>query len=166
MPVVNPSMLNSSYSKSPSYENLRTHVPIATPWTPGWGYLVKRVLAYSIDVLANAAFFILVISQTVWRGNFSPSILLDPHVAVVAGIFFSLLNWTILTLEEMMFGTSLGKKVFGLTLRGSAIAIFLRALFFIPSSLFFGVGLFWSLIDSRKACWHDRMLEIQPTETR
>ena len=134
-------------------------------WTPGWSYIAKRVAAYLLDSGVNAIFFITVLSRTVWRGNFKFDVLLDPNVLLVASAFFILLNWVLITLQEMTFGTSLAKRAFGLTLRGSAVALFLRALFFIPSASFFGIGLFWGLFDNKKRCWHDRVIGIQPTVT-
>ena len=64
----------------------------------------------------------------------------------------------------MAFHTTLGKRLFGLALPGNAIAIFLRAFFFLPSALFCGVGLLWAAFDGRSRCWHDVVVDLQPIE--
>ena len=139
-------------------------IKMPVPSIPGWGYVFKRVCAYAFDVLLNAGVYLLLLSQTFWKGNFNSSILSDFNVLFVVMVLFSLINWGMITIEEMVFGVTPGKKLFGLKLKGSAIALFLRALFFIPSVAFFGVGLFWAIGDRRKCCWHDRLLDIQPVE--
>ncbi len=83
---------------------------------------------------------------------------------MVALLFLCVFNWAITTAQEVAFSTSLGKRLFGLALNGSASAIFLRAFFFLPSVGFAGIGLIWALFDRRKRCWHDLVVDLQPTE--
>lgn len=128
----------------------------------GWGYLFKRLFAYSADTLLNLLFFGLIVSRTLWKGSSRIEVFSDLNVLIVVTLVFALSHWLVMTVEEMLFGTTPGKLFFGLRLRGGAIALLLRALLFIPSASFLGVGLLWCFMDSRRCCWHDRVTGIQP----
>jgi hypothetical protein len=89
---------------------------------------------------------------------------MNPGIVMISVLFFVLFSWALITAQEIAFGTSVGKRVFGLMINGSTSAIFLRAFFFLPSIGFCGVGLLWSLFDKRKRCWHDVVVNVQPIE--
>jgi hypothetical protein len=132
--------------------------------TFGFGYLFKRMFAYLIDSLFNLGLCAGALSAALWKQDLSPELLLTPGIILVASLFLSFFNWAITTAEEVAFGTSIGKRLFGLAIQGSASAIFLRAFFFIPSVCFGGIGLVWSLFDRRRRCWHDLVVDLQPME--
>ena len=69
-----------------------------------------------------------------------------------------------LILASFLYGTSVGKRIFGLSLNGSASATFLRAFYFLPSVGFCGVGLIWALFNKKRRCWHDAAADLQPME--
>jgi len=94
----------------------------------------------------------------------SPELLINPGIVLIAGLFLAFFNWAITTAEEVAFGTSIGKRLFGLAIQGSASAIFLRAFFFLPSTCFGGIGILWALFDRRRRCWHDLVVDLQPIE--
>jgi uncharacterized RDD family membrane protein YckC len=73
-------------------------------------------------------------------------------------------HWLLLLVTEVTFMNTFGKRAFGLKLQGTRSAAFLRAFFFVPSALFFGLGIVWSLFDRRKRCWHDHFVDSQPIE--
>jgi uncharacterized RDD family membrane protein YckC len=83
---------------------------------------------------------------------------------MISILFFTLFNWALVTAQEIAFGTTIGKRIFGLMIQGNTSAIFLRAFFFLPSLGFCGIGLLWSLFDRRKRCWHDVVVNVQPIE--
>jgi hypothetical protein len=133
----------------------------------GFGYVVKRAFAYLLDSLFNLGLCAAALSAALWKQHLSPELLLTPSIVLVAALFLCFFNWAITTAQEVAFGTSIGKRLFGLAFdaeRGSASAIFLRAFFFIPSLCFGGLGLLWALIDHRRRCWHDLVVDLQPLE--
>lgn len=130
----------------------------------GLMYSVRRVLAYLFDSIVNIGAAAIAFSLALWNQNLQPELLLNSGVILLAGLFFFVFSWAILTAQEIAFGTTLGKRVFKLGLQGSTAAIFLRAFFFLPSFAFLGVGLLWGLIDRKKRCWHDLVVNLQPID--
>lgn len=130
----------------------------------GFGYMLKRVLAYLVDSAFNLSLCAGALSFALWRQDLSPELLINPGIVLVAGLFLGFFNWAITTAEEVAFGTSIGKRLFGLAIQGGASAIFLRAFFFLPSACFGGIGLLWALFDRRRRCWHDLVVDLQPIE--
>lgn len=132
---------------------------------PGMGYLLSRTLAYGIDTLFNT--LLTFIGLCFAFGGFRYSTLrpiLTPEMMILAALGIMVLNWALITAQELLFHTTFGKKVFGLELQGRPAQIILRAVLFVPSTLCFGIGIFWSLFDSKRACWHDRASNLQPAQ--
>ena len=125
---------------------------------------MKRAFAYLLDSAFNLALCAAALSAALWKQDLSPELLLNPGVILVASLFLGVFNWAITTAQEVAFGTSIGKRVFGLGIQASASAIFLRSFFFLPSLFFAGIGLIWSFFDKRKRCWHDLVVDVQPQE--
>lgn len=130
----------------------------------GFGYLLKRVVAFFLDSALNCAVLAGGLSLALWNQNLNPDLLMNPGVIVISTLFFALFNWALITAQEIAFGTTAGKRVFRLALHGTTSAIFLRAFFFLPSFGFCGIGLLWSLLDRQKRCWHDLVVNVQPIE--
>ena len=130
----------------------------------GFVYLLRRTMAYTVDSCLNIALCIGALSGSLWKQDLSPELLLNPGIILVALLFLCVFNWALVTAQEVAFGTSIGKRLFGLVLHGSTSAVFLRAFFFLPSAGFLGMGLLWALIDSRRRCWHDMVVNVQPQE--
>jgi hypothetical protein len=137
---------------------------LAATERPGLLYVVKRVFAYGFDMLFGLSLFVgFLFAWQAW----------DPHglaralnpvsieVLLVSGL---LLHWMMLLVMEVLFLSSPGKKLMGLRLQGSRSAAFLRAFFFVPSVAFAGLGVLWALVDRRKRCWHDHVVDAQPLE--
>ena len=134
-------------------------------WVPGYGYLLKRVAAYLFDSILNSLLFGIIAVEFIWKQDSSLEILTNSSVIFAAAILMFFWNWVLITIQETIFGATLGKYMFGLSLRGSGVLLFLRSFFFLPSIGLFGVGLLFSLFDRRKRCWHDRLVGLQPIET-
>lgn len=130
----------------------------------GFAYLFKRVLAYILDTALNISACVAALSFVLVRIAVEPLTLMDQSVLLLSVPFVLFFNWALIAAQEVAFSTSVGKRIFGLHLDGSATAIFLRACFFIPSILFVGVGLIWALFNKRKRCWHDMIVDLQPKE--
>ena len=142
--------------------------PVTNPEFPeaalGALYVSKRVLAFLFDSILNSGLLGMGLGLSLMHQGIAPDLLVNPGVLLVAVLFFTLFNWAVITAQEIAFGTSLGKRIFGLSLPGNAGAILIRALFFIPSFGFCGAGLLWCLIDGRRRCWHDLASQVQPQE--
>jgi hypothetical protein len=162
-----------------------SHVPAATHATPqsilahslppslaqtlkeesfGLLYLMKRVIAYGLDFGFSLSLCFGALSSFVWIQDTGLDLLFHPSILILMAFTLISFHWFLVTLQEVLFKSTLGKRVFGLTLKGSRPVIFLRAVFFIPSFTFLGMGLLWSLFDRRGCCWHDRVVGIQPCE--
>ncbi|MGZ3689148.1 MAG: RDD family protein [Bdellovibrionota bacterium] len=145
-------------------------VQVAKPSVPaeqenfGALYLLKRASAYLVDSLVDVGLCLGALSALLWKQDMSPDLLFSPSVIVVAILFLVVFNWSVVTAQEVMFGTTLGKRLFGLRLQGSAGAIFFRAILFPVGAAFAGLGVFWSLLDSKGRGVHDVASGVQPLE--
>jgi uncharacterized RDD family membrane protein YckC len=134
------------------------------PYELGFGYLIRRVLAFFADLLLNTSVCVLALAGVSLRQDLSWDALVNPNVLLLAILFFVMFNWAVVTAQEVVFGTTLGKRMFGLVIRGDTSAVFLRSFFFLPSIIFCGLGVLWAIFDRRKRCWHDHAVDLQPIE--
>lgn len=130
----------------------------------GFLYLLKRFCAFTLDLSLNVSLLAAGMSFTLWNEQLRPDVLLNPAIVMIAVLFFCVFHWALVTAQEILFRTSVGKRVFGLSLNGSLGAIFTRAFFFLPSIGFCGVGIVWCLFDRKRRCWHDLVANLQPIE--
>jgi uncharacterized RDD family membrane protein YckC len=130
----------------------------------GAAYVLKRVFAYLLDSALNLSFCVAGLSVVLVRYDVAPELLASPGVIMLTAFFLAFFNWAMIAAQEVAFGSTVGKRVFGLQLRGSASAAFLRAFFFLPSLGFLGLGVLWALVDRRRRCWHDLVVDLQPLE--
>ncbi|HLE01277.1 MAG TPA: RDD family protein [Bdellovibrionota bacterium] len=128
----------------------------------GFGYVLKRILAYSVDTGFNLLVGGAALSWVLWNESLSPDALLGPGIILLALLFLAFFSWALITAQEIAFGTSIGKRLFGLHLPGSASTLLLRAILFVPSLTFAGLGLCWALFGRQKRCWHDIVVGVQP----
>lgn len=138
--------------------------PVFSEVRYGFFYSFKRLMAYSLDSILNISLLVTGLSFGLLNQDLSPDMLLSPGVILASLFFIGLFNWAIMSAQEVAFGTSIGKRVFGLALQGKTSTIFLRALLFLPSMAFCGAGLLWAIFDSRRRCWHDLVVDLQPNE--
>ncbi len=132
--------------------------------TYGVAYLFKRVLAYSLDTTINLGLCAAAMMASLWKQGMNPELFWNPGVMLLVALFLTAFNWAVITAQEVAFGTTVGKRVFGLAIDGSTSQVFLRSLFFLVSAGFCGVGLFWAVANPRKRCWHDLVVDLQPIE--
>jgi hypothetical protein len=145
-------------------ESVDKRIQKRKPITLGRYYLTRRMLAYFFDTGLNIALCGAGFCALVWNEGINTDFFTSPSIMIMVGLFLGLFNWLLITFQDVVFSTSIGKHVFGLRLRPHGPLLLLRALFFIPSVGLFGLGLLWSLVDSKKRCWHDRIVGIQPFE--
>jgi uncharacterized RDD family membrane protein YckC len=166
MPVVNKARISVPVVQpmAAAPEPIQSPLPAHLEQDFGVTYLFKRSMAFILDTLLNVGICAAAFSTVLWKQEVAPELLLNPSVIFVAALFMTIFNWALITAQEVAFETSIGKRVFGLGLHGSASTIFFRSLLFFPSVAFFGLGLFWALLDPKKRCWHDLVVHIQPVE--
>jgi hypothetical protein len=163
-PVARVAVPTATVAPPPVAEPARPEPLLALETGHGFGYLIKRSLAYFTDSALNATLCLSALSAALWRQDVSPEALLTPGVVALCAVFVAAFNWAVIAAQEVAFGTSLGKRLFGLEIQGGGSAVFLRAFFFVPSVMFCGLGLVWALFDRRRRCWHDVAVDLQPTE--
>ena len=130
----------------------------------GLDYSFQRAFAYLLDSAFNLSICASVLSTALLSTDLENLRDLSPLAVISVAVFLFACNWALLAAQEVAFGTTIGKRIFGLRLRGTGFECFVRALFFLPSLLFGGLGIGMSIFDGRKRCWHDRMTKLQPTE--
>lgn len=128
----------------------------------GAGYLFSRLAAYIVDSTFNLTLSATILSFALIRTDLEVLRESSEVSLILSGIFLYLCNWAAITGQEIAFGSSLGKKVFGLKLKGTGSDVFIRAVSFIPSQLFFGFGILACLFDEKNRGWHDRFSRSQP----
>jgi hypothetical protein len=130
----------------------------------GFLYLIKRVFAFGIDALVNTTLCFLALGAVMVRLELSWDAFSNMSLLLLGVLFLAMFNWSIMTAQEVLLGTTLGKRMFGLVLRGDTSALFLRSFFFLPSMVFCGLGIVWAVFDRRRRCWHDHAVDVQPLE--
>jgi hypothetical protein len=128
----------------------------------GLGYSFERALAFVLDSAFNLAVCASILSTALISADVRNLKTLSSAAVVTVGIFLFLCNWALIAAQEVAFGTTLGKRIFGLKLSGTGFECFTRAVLFLPSFLLGGIGIWTAVFDSRKRCWHDRMTKFQP----
>lgn len=126
-----------------------------------WSHIFKRSLAFLVDTLAGSivcsfglflAFKVLGVSfENLYRRDFT----------LVVLVFLGVFNWTLITAQEIAFGTTVGKKLFGYFLSGTPIQILVRSILFVPLSALAGVSFLWILFDEEKRGLHDFLSKCQ-----
>jgi uncharacterized RDD family membrane protein YckC len=163
VPVARPMAVTRPAAQQPQAK-AQTQAVAAMETRYGFGYCVKRIFAYLLDTIFNIALCLGALSAALWQQDINPELLFSSGMALIAALFLISFNWALTTAQEIAFGSSIGKRFFGLKLQGSTSAIFLRAFFFLPSLGFGGIGIIWALFDRRKRCWHDLVADLQPME--
>lgn len=140
--------------------------PAETPFQPqldlGVGYLVRRVAAYLIDLFFASTTCALAFGMVLYQSGASLADIRTPGVILLAGVFLLFFAWALTAAQEMITGSSIGKRLLGLRIDGRPTDLFLRSIYFIPSVAFLGLGLLWALFSREKRCWHDVVMDLQP----
>ena len=157
-----PSTFASATSSAPRNEDWKNPIENADFTV---GYLFQRTFGYVIDTVFNLTVAATILSFALIQTDVELLQTVSTSSLALSVVFLYLCNWAAIAGQEVAFGTSLGKRVFGLSLSGNGSDAFLRALVFIPSQLLGGLGLFAALLDPRKRGWHDRFARAQPIST-
>lgn len=163
-PIVRPKLPYPGISQKKEALISESPPPVLAVPSFGLGYLFKRVLAYLLDSTANTMLCILTLGSVYFHQDLDPELLMNPGLVFLISLFLFVFNWALITAQEVAFGTSFGKRTFGLVLKGGSGALFWRSVFFLMSVGFFGMGLLWALFKKNKRCWHDVAVDLQPIE--
>ncbi len=132
--------------------------------TFGLGYLLKRLMAFLFDTVVNTGLCAGGMMLILMKENLEFAVIFNPALVAIAAVFLSIFNWALTAAQEVAFGTSLGKRIFGLRIQGGAFVILMRSVCFLPSLVFCAMGILWAVFDRRKRCWHDVATGVQPME--
>lgn len=128
---------------------------IASPAEASLFVLFKRALAYVLDSAFNITLCSTALTLSLMDQGIGFNALYDWQTWFSGAMFLLFFNWSLIVGQEIAFRSTLFKRMFGLRLEGPVLAIFVRAILFVPSALFCGIGLVWAFGDSRRRCWHD-----------
>lgn len=128
------------------------------------GVLALRLLAYFVDSCIHFLFGFFALTALAWREPVAQDLVSSDFIGI-AVVFLLVLNWALVSAQEVVFKTSFGKRLLGLTLQNSQnsnfapspLRILMRAILFVPSVALFGLGLIWGAFDSERRCLHDRV---------
>jgi hypothetical protein len=132
--------------------------------TLGFEYLLNRVLSFMVDSFLNILLSSTILGFCLWSQSNNFDFMMNSGVLIISACFLLFFNWAMTTSQEILFHTSIGKKLFGLRLQGSLGAILGRAVLFIPSAAFFGLGVVWAAFNKNRVTWYDAATGIQPKE--
>ncbi len=130
----------------------------------GLAYSLRRFAAYTLDTMINVSLSALAFGFVLQQMNIPLKFDFVRSFILMGGLFFITFSWALVLAQEIAFETSLGKRIFRLQIQAKDSALFLRAFFLLVSISFFGLGIFWALLDRKKRCWHDIIVDAQPTE--
>lgn len=138
----------------------RSQAPIEV--TYGLSYSFIRVFAFLLDTTFNLSICASILSSALISTDVENLKTTSDSALITVVVFLFICNWALFAAQEVAFGTTLGKRIFGLKLEGTGIQCLIRALLFLPALLLGGVGIIIALFDPKKRCWHDRLTQIQP----
>lgn len=131
----------------------------------GWIYLLRRSLAGLLDFSILAAVLSYFAKFWLESARYGQDWLSHPGVLLIQAALFIGFFWVLLTAQDLLFKTTIGKAFLGLQLKGSRLRILARSIAMIPSFGFAGVGLLWMLFHPTKKAWHDDLAGLQPTRS-
>lgn len=139
----------------------RTYAPIEVAY--GFSYSFERIFAFLLDSAFNLSVCASILSTALISTDLDHIKTIDDPALITVGVFLFICNWALLAAQEVAFGTTIGKRIFGLKLDGTGVQCLIRSVLFLPGLLLGGAGILIAAFDYKKRCWHDRMTQIQPT---
>ncbi|MCM0604522.1 MAG: RDD family protein [Xanthomonadaceae bacterium] len=127
-------------------------------------YAMKRITAFTVDTLLSLCLVSLGFAGiTEMTGIGLDGSEPQMFFLIATSLFFGL-NHILITLQDLLFGTSFGKHFVGLEFNASSGKVFLRAVLFPLSLLPVGLGILYMFFDSKKRMLHDVLSGAQPVE--
>jgi len=120
----------------------------------------RRIVAFGLDFVFSVAIFALIAWAGFTLNGFDLQALLMNRQGVSMfwplTMLYLVVHFGYFLIQETTWQTTLGKALLGMRISSnSGLAILSRAICFFIAAIPFGVGLFWSLFDSKRRCWHD-----------
>lgn len=137
-------------------EKAKTEVQVPT-WV-----LVDRFVAYSIDLTLMTLVALSTISIGLFRANIDPMLFAKKEFILALGLYAFFFSWALITAQEIIFSTSIGKRMFRISIHGDPSKLFFRSVGFLLSISLFGLGLWSGFLSKRKLCFHDILSKIAP----
>lgn len=159
-PALNSAGLNSPTPAAPAAEIMRPLIPDG----PTGLMPFKRMMAWLFDVALHtgvcaAALFILLKRMSIPTDS-----LLDPQTVLMFGGFLLVFNWALIVAEEIAFGTTPGKRMFGLAVEGTPAQLFVRSVTFFVGLAALGLGLLPIFLRRDRRGLHDLIAGTHPRE--
>ncbi len=121
----------------------------------GLGFMFKRTLAFVMDtVILSSLVSVFGVSAAILM-NLDPSALLEPELLSLEIAFGGAFLWSLITAQEVVFSTTLGKRLFDLRVEGSLGSRILRSVFLPASLLLTPLNLIIGLIDRKQRLIHE-----------
>jgi hypothetical protein len=121
----------------------------------GLGFMFKRSLAFVMDsVILTSLVAVMGVSAGILM-NLDLTSLLEPELLNLEIAFGCAFLWSLITAQEVVFSTTLGKRLFDLRVEGSLIARILRSVFLPISILLLPINLIIGLIDRKQRLIHE-----------
>lgn len=115
----------------------------------------SRVCAYLIDLGIHFLAGTVLMSVLLYKADFTLSLLGQPWALAILGVTLYCAHALLLSLQEILFQTSIGKKVLGLQVLGNPLVLFLRATVFHLTFFVFCIGPIFTLFRKDKKGLHD-----------
>ena len=128
-------------------------------------YVFQRLIAYCLDLGINLFLAVTGFCAILIIYQIKLDLISNPTGLMLILLFSIVFHWTLMTAQEVVFGTTIGKKLFRLKLVGSELRIVMRSLLFIPSLLLGGLGLLPAIFGSKHRGLHDSISGITPVNT-
>lgn len=116
-----------------------------------------RMTAYFVDTLASLTGFSLLLGSILFMRSVPISILGSMGIWCLLSCFFAVFHSAVLAIQESLFKTSLGKKLFQIEVQGTPLRLILRSLLFPLNFFLLGLGLVTILWDPENRGWHDHL---------
>lgn len=126
-------------------------------WQRGTAYVLDTLLYWSLCAA------LLLLASLLLRVEISQ--FAAPEFIGLSVAFLAVFSWSVIAAQEIVFGTTLGKRLFDLRLEGSPIRILFRAILFLPTLLLAPITLIFALQDHRFRALHDRLSGVVPFES-
>jgi len=133
--------------------------------TPTFAGMFRRASSWFLDQTILTLTSVSIFSLAMIALNLRLDHILSADFWIWMRAFMFLMNWALITAQEVAFGTSIGKRALGYQLQGPPLKILFRALVFIPGLLLGGLGILMALVHPHRLCFHDWLSGLTPEET-
>lgn len=157
-----PRFVTTPIAKPPELNEIQDKPVEWTVSTPGFAYLAKRLFAFGLDLALNSFLLTILFGAALNMLGLDPNLLRTQVLPFF--IFCLFFNSAVVCAQEIVLGTSIGKRAFGLYIEAEASVLLARTASSWLSAALLLMGFFAAIIDPMRRCWHDRLSGVQPFE--